>query len=150
MVARDAASAGRQGHRARPCRIRRREDAGEGLQSTGMTRRPVPTGRRDGTDTGPMSEEPKVRVSVVFQGHVQGVGFRYTTRFIASGYPITGYVYNSWDGTVHMVAEGTKASVSEMIQSVVSRMAGCVTSHEAEWTPATGEFSTFEIRREDR
>ncbi|MEE3179555.1 MAG: acylphosphatase [Verrucomicrobiota bacterium] len=37
---------------------------------------------------------------VIFSGRVQGVGFRYTTREIATGFDVVGAVRNLPDGTV--------------------------------------------------
>ena len=39
---------------------------------------------------------------VFYSGRVQGVGFRYTTRQIASGFDVTGWVKNLDDGRVEM------------------------------------------------
>jgi acylphosphatase len=41
---------------------------------------------------------------VLYSGRVQGVGFRFTTRQIASGYDITGWVKNLPDGRVELQA----------------------------------------------
>jgi acylphosphatase len=43
------------------------------------------------------------RREVHYSGHVQGVGFRYTTRSIARGYEVTGFVQNLEDGRVSRV-----------------------------------------------
>ena len=37
---------------------------------------------------------------IVFSGRVQGVGFRQTTRSLASGFPVGGFVRNLPDGDV--------------------------------------------------
>ena len=39
---------------------------------------------------------------VIYLGHVQGVGFRYTAKQIASGYDVVGTVRNLPDGSVEM------------------------------------------------
>lgn len=41
---------------------------------------------------------------VIYSGRVQGVGFRYTTKQIASGYEVTGSVKNLPDGRVELQA----------------------------------------------
>ena len=41
---------------------------------------------------------------VLYSGHVQGVGFRYTVKHIASGYEVTGTVRNLPDGRVELQA----------------------------------------------
>ena len=46
-----------------------------------------------------------------FEGHVQGVGFRYQTVGVAKGFDVTGYVQNMVDGRVHLYAEGEESEV---------------------------------------
>lgn len=41
---------------------------------------------------------------VYYSGRVQGVGFRYTTKQIAAGYEVTGWVKNLPDGRVELQA----------------------------------------------
>lgn len=57
----------------------------------------------------------KIRQQLRFKGRVQGVGFRYTANQIAQKLGITGWVYNDYDGTVLMEAQGTKSQISQMI-----------------------------------
>lgn len=42
---------------------------------------------------------------VFYTGRVQGVGFRYSTKRIASGYDVTGWVKNLPDGRVELFAQ---------------------------------------------
>ena len=46
-----------------------------------------------------------------FEGHVQGVGFRYQTMSVAKGFEVTGTVQNLTDGRVHLCAEGDESEV---------------------------------------
>ena len=46
---------------------------------------------------------------VLYKGHVQGVGFRYSTKRIASGFDVTGWVKNLPDGRVHLMAQASEA-----------------------------------------
>ena len=39
-----------------------------------------------------------------FEGHVQGVGFRYQTICVAKGFEVTGFVHNLVDGRVHLLS----------------------------------------------
>jgi acylphosphatase len=50
---------------------------------------------------------------VFYAGHVQGVGFRYTVKRIASGYEVTGWVKNLPDGRVEMQAMADEAQELE-------------------------------------
>ena len=42
----------------------------------------------------------EVRKHIVFHGRVQGVGFRYTAKYLANSLNLVGWVQNEWDGTV--------------------------------------------------
>ena len=39
---------------------------------------------------------------IIYSGRVQGVGFRYSAKQIASGFDVTGWIKNLDDGTVEM------------------------------------------------
>jgi acylphosphatase len=86
------------------------------------------------------------RCEVVFRGRVQGVGFRHTTKAIATHYPVTGYVQNQVDGTVLMIAEGRRDDVSRLIQAILAEMSMYATSHTEAWSSGSRAFSGFEIR----
>ncbi len=47
----------------------------------------------------------KKQVRVYYSGRVQGVGFRFTAESIANDLGVTGWVKNSRDGGVEIVAE---------------------------------------------
>lgn len=46
---------------------------------------------------------------VFYTGRVQGVGFRYSTKRIASGFDVTGWVKNLPDGRVELFAQAYEA-----------------------------------------
>ena len=50
---------------------------------------------------------------VFYSGRVQGVGFRYTTRQLASGYEVSGWVRNLTDGRVELLAVARDAAELE-------------------------------------
>jgi acylphosphatase len=58
------------------------------------------------------------RISVVFEGKVQGVYFRQYARRWANTLSISGYVQNMPDGTVHAVFEGQRQAVQELIRKM--------------------------------
>lgn len=88
-----------------------------------------------------------IRITVIFSGDVQGVGFRYTTVGVADRFPVTGYVRNLPDGRVEMVAEGTAAQVRAFIEAVQEQMGRFIRGSKESISPATGEFGGFSIRR---
>jgi acylphosphatase len=57
-----------------------------------------------------------------FEGHVQGVGFRYQTVGVAKGFDVTGYVQNMVDGRVYLYAEGEEAEVVAFQTEVESEL----------------------------
>jgi len=51
--------------------------------------------------------------NVLYSGRVQGVGFRYSTKRIASGFDVTGWVKNLPDGRVELLAQALEAEELE-------------------------------------
>jgi len=49
-------------------------------------------------------------MQILYSGAVQGVGFRYSVKSVASGYEVTGTVRNLADGRVELLAEGGKTN----------------------------------------
>lgn len=88
-----------------------------------------------------------VRQTVHFSGRVQGVGFRYTTREMAAGFAVTGFVQNLSDGCVLLVAEGTADELDRFLAALQRRMARYIDGQSLETSAATGEFSGFDVRR---
>lgn len=87
------------------------------------------------------------RIRCRIRGGVQGVGFRWSTRKHAWDLGIAGYVCNLADGNVEVVAEGHENAVEAMRAFCYRGPRGAhITSVEVSEEPATGEFSTFEIR----
>ena len=57
-----------------------------------------------------------LRRRVTVHGHVQGVFFRETTRRLAEGLGVAGWVRNRSDGTVEAVFEGDSEAVERLVQ----------------------------------
>ena len=58
------------------------------------------------------------RTRVLYSGHVQGVGFRATTRGLAGNYDVVGYVKNLSDGRVELLVEGDKTDIAALLKAV--------------------------------
>lgn len=56
---------------------------------------------------------------VIFEGRVQGVGFRYTVKQLAMGFDLIGDVKNLPDGTVELNLMGEEDEVVEFIREIV-------------------------------
>lgn len=57
----------------------------------------------------------EVRKHIVFHGRVQGVGFRYTAKYLAQSLGLTGWVMNEYDGTVVMEVQGREALINKLL-----------------------------------
>lgn len=86
------------------------------------------------------------RRQALYTGHVQGVGFRETTRRLAEGFEVTGFVKNLPDGRVELVAEGLPAELDRFLTAVAKRMEGRIRSVAVDARPAVGESTDFHIR----
>ena len=87
-----------------------------------------------------------IRRTTHFFGHVQGVGFRYTTHSLAGGFAVTGYVRNLCNGSVVLIAEGDAGEIERFLETLRERMSGYIDREETAESPATGAFAGFEIR----
>ena len=85
------------------------------------------------------------RRQIYYQGRVQGVGFRYTTRRIAVGFRVNGFVRNVPDGRVELVAEGEPAELDRFLAAVRRELGHFIDDVQETIGPARGE-SRFEIR----
>ena len=87
------------------------------------------------------------RREICYSGHVQGVGFRFTTRSVAEQFDVAGWVKNLSDGRVRVVVEGKPSELDRFQLAVADAMAGHIDQVEVETEPTQGEFEGFEIRR---
>lgn len=87
------------------------------------------------------------RLTVRYEGRVQGVGFRYTTVSLAQELNLTGWVKNEFDGSVSLVAEGAEDQLMELLQVVRrSNLGRYITNELVRRSTATGEFNGFGVR----
>ena len=56
---------------------------------------------------------------VIFEGRVQGVGFRYTVKQLAMGFDVVGTVKNLADGTVELELMGEDDEVDEFLKEII-------------------------------
>lgn len=97
-----------------------------------------------------MSDQRQVRLHARVEGRVQGVGFRYFVLDNAQPLRVTGWVRNRWDGTVEVIAEGTREDLDALLAAIHRGPHRHTTSGvKLEWLEATGEFNSFRIRRTD-
>ena len=87
------------------------------------------------------------QVLITAKGLVQGVGYRYYVSGKARALNLTGYVQNLPDGDVEILAEGEKAVLEKLIETVrVGPPAAVVKDLLIEWHLATDSYKNFEYR----
>ena len=103
---------------------------------------------RDGLGGAAEAEMSRKRLHVFYSGRVQGVGFRYTAKNVATGFEVTGIVRNLADGRVELVAEGLKDELEGYQQAIrESGLGSLIAREDATWEDAKNEFRGFEITR---
>ena len=87
-------------------------------------------------------------MSIFYSGSVQGVGFRYTAKAVASGFEVTGTVRNLSDGRVELVAEGVRDELEAFRQAIRGAgLGGLIRDENVTWSDAQNDMLGFEIVR---
>lgn len=86
------------------------------------------------------------RIHVFYSGDVQGVGFRFTAIDLARRYKIAGWVKNTADGKVEVVAEAEEPALKSFLTELDAAMSHYIRDKNISWEPATGQFADFQIR----
>ena len=87
------------------------------------------------------------RTHIWVKGIVQGVGFRYFTVKQARELGVSGWVRNTPDGGVEIVAEGEKWQLDEFVKNVkIGPSLSSVTGMEVKEEKYQDEFEGFEVR----
>ena len=88
------------------------------------------------------------QLQIFYFGRVQGVGFRYTAKTVATGFEITGTIRNLPDGRVELIAEGSRAELEAFRTALHDAgLAGFIHDEQVVWADAKNEFRGFEIIR---
>ncbi len=92
-----------------------------------------------------MTEE-NIELHAIVHGRVQGVFFRAKTRDSAINLGLTGNVKNLPDGSVEIIAQGSKDNLEKLLK-MLTRVAGAgyVSSINKKYCPPTQKFEEFRI-----
>lgn len=94
-----------------------------------------------------MTASETARLHAAIEGRVQGVGFRYFVESRARTLGVLGWVRNRPDGSVELLAEGTRADLEALLAHVrQGPPASSVTHVTPDWTDARGDLGAFTIR----
>jgi acylphosphatase len=87
-------------------------------------------------------------MQVIYSGQVQGVGFRYSVKIVATGFDVTGSVRNLPGGGVELIVEGPKDELEAFRQAIrESGLDHFIRQEDVSWQEASSEFRGFEIVR---
>jgi acylphosphatase len=88
--------------------------------------------------------------NVLYSGRVQGVGFRYSTKRIASGFEVTGWVKNLPDGRVELLAQALEiAELEAFLEDIQQSSLGShIRECEVTATAAQPNLRGFSILRD--
>ena len=85
-------------------------------------------------------------MQILYSGRVQGVGFRYAVRTLATGFEVCGTVRNLPDGRVELIAEGAKTELEAFRAAIHDAgLAANIRHEDASWTEPGGGFTGFAI-----
>jgi acylphosphatase len=84
---------------------------------------------------------------VLYEGRVQGVGFRFSVRSIATGYDLVGCVKNLIDGRVELEVQGEESEVDEFLEAILdSHLRRHINRFVVHEIPLKSGIKGFEIR----
>ncbi len=84
---------------------------------------------------------------VLYEGRVQGVGFRFSVKSIATGYDLVGCVKNLIDGRVELEVQGEESEVDEFLEAILdSHLRRHINRFVVHEIPLKSGIKGFEIR----
>ena len=90
------------------------------------------------------------RLRISFEGEVQGVGFRWTSRKVANDLSLTGWVRNEPDGSVSMELQGPSAQLGAFFtlfdRSYANYPIRYIIAEKDDIAPIPGEAGPFMVR----
>ena len=87
-------------------------------------------------------------MQILYSGSVQGVGFRYSVKSVATGFDVTGTVRNLPSGEVELVVEGVRDELEAFRQAIrESGLDHFIRNEQVSWAEPVCEFRGFEIVR---
>ena len=89
--------------------------------------------------------ESKLRLDLVIEGRVQGVGYRYSAKIKAESLCIKGSVKNMHDGTVFLTAQGEKESMESFVRWCHKGPPGAIVRKIEKVQGRIEDFSEFRI-----
>lgn len=84
---------------------------------------------------------------ILYEGRVQGVGFRFAVRQIAEGFAVAGHAANLPDGRVEVFLQGERGEVEGMEKEIAqSHLEGFIRNQEGREVAVEAGCRGFQIR----
>ncbi len=87
------------------------------------------------------------QLHLFFNGHVQGVGFRFTAESIANNLNITGWVKNLADGRVEIVARGEEDALKNYLEQIKRSFRNYIDDIDIQYQSVSGNFKDFRLNK---
>lgn len=88
-----------------------------------------------------------MRATIIVQGLVQGVGYRFFAVEYARRFNIRGYAKNLSNGNVEIVAEGDESAIKGFVEQLkIGPPSSHVSAVDVTWNDSEFGFSDFDIR----
>ena len=89
--------------------------------------------------------ESELRLDLVIQGRVQGVGYRYSAKMKAESLGIRGSVQNLRDGSVFVTAQGAKEAMENFVRWCYKGPPGAIIKNIEKVQGKREEFCEFRV-----
>ena len=89
--------------------------------------------------------ESELRIDLVIEGRVQGVGYRYSAKMKAESLGISGSVQNLSDGSVFVTAQGEKEAMDNFVRWCYKGPPGAIVRKIEIVQGKTEVFSGFKV-----
>ena len=87
----------------------------------------------------------EIRLDLVIEGKVQGVGYRYSAKIKAESLGIRGSVKNLSDGSVFVTAQGEKEAMDNFVRWCYEGPTGAIVRNIEKFRGKTEEFNEFRV-----
>jgi acylphosphatase len=86
------------------------------------------------------------QLHAIIEGHVQGVGFRYFVLERAQALSLTGWVRNTYDGQVEVLAQGPRSDLEKLLEDLQrGPRSSFVTEVRTTWSTSPSSYPRFQI-----
>ena len=86
------------------------------------------------------------KIHIFYSGNVQGIGFRYRAKQLAREFKINGWVKNTDDEKVELVALGEEKILKDFLNKIDQNFSDYIDDVDLKWQESSGEFKDFSIK----